>query len=52
MCIRDSVSVFGLDRARELAEESHRGAREALAGAGETTRTLERIADYILTRQT
>ena len=49
---RTYVSVFGLDRARDLAEESHRGAREALAGAGETTRTLERITDYILTRQT
>jgi len=49
---RTYVSVFGLDRARELAEESHRGAREALVGAGETTQTLARITDYILTRQT
>ena len=45
------VSVFGLERARELAQESHQGARAALARAeGETTR-LEQISDYILTRQ-
>jgi len=45
------VSVFGLERARELAEESHRRAREALARAGGRTDKLERITDYILTRQ-
>jgi len=49
---RTYVSVFGLDRARELAGESHRSAREALTGAGESTQTLARITDYILTRQT
>ena len=47
---RTYVSVFGLDRARELAEESHAGARAALAEVGRRTRTLGQIADYILTR--
>jgi geranylgeranyl diphosphate synthase type II len=47
---RTYVSVFGLDRARELAAESHRKAREALAEAGGRTETLELITDYILTR--
>jgi geranylgeranyl diphosphate synthase, type II len=46
------VSVFGLDEARELAAESHGKARAALVEAGAATQTLERIADYILTRQT
>jgi len=46
------VSVFGLDRARELARESHAEARAALAEADGDTRTLGRIADYILTRTT
>ncbi len=45
------VSVFGLERARELAMESHRKARAALADAGGETEKLERITDYILTRQ-
>jgi geranylgeranyl diphosphate synthase type II len=45
------VSVFGLDRARELARESHRKARAALAEADGDTTTLGRISDYILTRQ-
>jgi geranylgeranyl diphosphate synthase, type II len=45
------VSVFGLDRARELAQESHRKARSALAEAAGDTTTLGRISDYILTRQ-
>jgi geranylgeranyl diphosphate synthase type II len=49
---RTYVSVFGLDRARELATESHRKARAALAEAGGRTDTLEQITDYILTRQT
>jgi geranylgeranyl diphosphate synthase, type II len=49
---RTYVSVFGLERARELAGESHAGARAALAEAGGDTGTLARIADYILTRQT
>jgi geranylgeranyl diphosphate synthase type II len=44
------VSVFGLDRARELAAESHRNARAALAESGTGTETLDRITDYILTR--
>ncbi|HYH58221.1 MAG TPA: farnesyl diphosphate synthase [Thermoleophilaceae bacterium] len=44
------VSLFGLDRARELAAESHRNARAALAESGFETETLDRIADYILTR--
>jgi geranylgeranyl diphosphate synthase type II len=47
---RTYVSVIGLDRARELAAESHRKAREALAEAGGRTETLELITDYILTR--
>ncbi len=46
------VSVFGLDRARELAGESHAEARAALASTEARTGRLEQIADYILTRQT
>jgi geranylgeranyl diphosphate synthase type II len=46
------VSVFGLERARELARESHANARSALQEAGARTRTLEQITDYILTRNT
>ena len=49
---RTYVSVFGLDRARELAAESHRKARAALEEAGGRTARLEQITDYILTRQT
>jgi geranylgeranyl diphosphate synthase type II len=49
---RTYVSVFGLERARELAAESHRKARGALAEADGRTRTLEQITDYILTRDT
>jgi geranylgeranyl diphosphate synthase type II len=49
---RTYVSVFGLDRARELASESHGKARAALAEAGGKTGSLEQITDYILTRQT
>jgi geranylgeranyl diphosphate synthase, type II len=49
---RTYVSVFGLERARELAAESHRKARAALAETGGRTRTLEQITDYILTRDT
>jgi geranylgeranyl diphosphate synthase type II len=45
------VSVFGLERARELAQESHRKARAALAEADGDTTTLGQISDYILTRQ-
>jgi geranylgeranyl diphosphate synthase, type II len=46
------VSVYGLERARQLAGESHAKAREALAGAEANTMTLGQIADYILTRST
>ncbi len=49
---RTYVSVFGLDRARELARESHGKARTALSEAGGCTGALEQVADYILTRQT
>jgi geranylgeranyl diphosphate synthase type II len=49
---RTYVSVFGLERARELAGESHAEARAALAEAGGGAGRLEQIADYILTRQT
>ena len=48
---RTYVTVFGLDRARELARESHSEARAALAGSVGDTETLERVADHILTRQ-
>ena len=44
------VSLFGLDRARELAADSHAKATEALAQAGGETGDLRRIADYIYTR--
>jgi geranylgeranyl diphosphate synthase, type II len=46
------VSVFGLDRARELAKETHASARAALAQAEGATGRLTQIADYILTRTT
>jgi geranylgeranyl diphosphate synthase type II len=45
------VTVYGLDRARELARESHGKARSALASAEGGTARLDQIADYILTRQ-
>jgi geranylgeranyl diphosphate synthase type II len=44
------VSLFGLDRARQLAAESHAKATEALAEAGGETGDLRRVADYIFTR--
>jgi geranylgeranyl diphosphate synthase, type II len=58
---RTYVSEFGIDRARELAAESHRMVREALAeiagrsssheGApADATAELEGIADFIYTR--
>jgi geranylgeranyl diphosphate synthase, type II len=59
---RTYVSQFGIDRSRELAAESHRTAREALAEAAElrsagapsqtepATAELEQIADFIYTR--
>jgi geranylgeranyl diphosphate synthase type II len=48
---RTYVSVFGLQRARELARESHAKARAALEEANGATGTLEQITDYILTRK-
>ncbi len=44
------VSLFGLERARELAAESHAKATEALAGTHGETEDLGRVADYIFTR--
>ena len=44
------VSVYGLERARELARSSHAGARAALDEAAGDTARLARVADYILTR--
>jgi geranylgeranyl diphosphate synthase type II len=46
------VSAFGLERARELATESHRKTREALAETGAKTDDLSRITDFIYTRHT
>jgi len=46
------VSAFGLDRARELASESHANARDALAEADAQTDDLARITDFIHTRHT
>jgi geranylgeranyl diphosphate synthase type II len=52
---RTYVSEFGMDRARELAAESHATAREALSQAGErggphATAELAQITDFIYTR--
>ncbi len=58
---RTYVSEFGIERARELAAESHRTAREALArslagarrgepAGARTTAELEQITDFIYTR--
>jgi geranylgeranyl diphosphate synthase type II len=54
---RTYVSEFGMERARGLAAESHRTAKEALAqaattgpGAPSAGAELERIADFIYTR--
>jgi geranylgeranyl diphosphate synthase type II len=44
------VSLFGLERARELAGESHAKARAALAEAGPGSNDLELITDFIYTR--
>jgi geranylgeranyl diphosphate synthase type II len=49
---RTYVSAYGLERARELARESHASALASLARAPGDTTTLAEIADYILTRQT
>jgi geranylgeranyl diphosphate synthase, type II len=45
------VSLFGLDKARELAAESHVKARAALAEATGDTHDLELITDFIRNRQ-
>jgi geranylgeranyl diphosphate synthase type II len=59
---RTYVSEFGIDRSRELAAESHRTAREALAeaaalgsagapgGSAGATSELEQITNFIYTR--
>jgi len=50
---RTYVSEFGIDRARDLAAESHRMALQALAeaaGRSHATGELEGIADFIYTR--
>ena len=44
------VSLFGLERARELAAQSHDAARGALAEADGDTTDLELITDFIHTR--
>jgi geranylgeranyl diphosphate synthase type II len=44
------VSLFGLERARELAAESHAKVTTALAAAPGETDDLRRVADYIFTR--
>ena len=44
------VSLFGLERARELAAESHQRTTAALGEAGGETGDLMGIADYIFTR--
>jgi geranylgeranyl diphosphate synthase type II len=44
------VSLFGLDRARELAAESHGKATATLVEASGETEDLRRVADYIFTR--
>ena len=46
------VSAFGLEKARELASESHRKAREALSETEAKTDDLARITDFIHTRHT
>ncbi len=45
------VSLFGLERARELAAESHRNARDALAQVAGETADLAKVTDFIRTRQ-
>lgn len=44
------VSLYGLDRARELAAESHGQALAALSEAGRRTDDLRDVADYIYRR--
>ncbi len=45
------VSLYGLERARSLAAETHGQALAALAGADGETEDLKRIADYIYSRE-
>jgi geranylgeranyl diphosphate synthase type II len=44
------VSLYGLERARELAADSHAKAVAALSEAGGETDDLRQVADYIFTR--
>jgi geranylgeranyl diphosphate synthase type II len=46
------VSLFGLERARSLAGESHRKAREALEAVSGDAVDLGRLADFIYRRHT
>ena len=45
------VTVLGLERARALAEELRRGARDALAGFDERATYLRELADFIVLRR-
>jgi geranylgeranyl diphosphate synthase, type II len=45
------VSLFGLERARELAAQSHGKAQEALSAVSGDTSDLRQITDFIYTRQ-
>ena len=45
------VSLFGLERARELAAESHANARASAAEADGETADLELVTDFIHSRQ-
>jgi geranylgeranyl diphosphate synthase, type II len=45
------VSLFGLERARELASESHRKAHDALSSVNGDPIYLSQITDFIYTRQ-
>jgi geranylgeranyl diphosphate synthase, type II len=45
------VSLFGLERARELASESHRKAHDALSSVNGDPIDLSQITDFIYTRQ-
>ena len=47
---RTYVSEFGLERARQLAGDSHRRALDLLAEAGPSGPELQQIADFIATR--
>ncbi len=46
------VSLYGLERARELATRSHDAAIEALTGVAGETGSLRSVADYIYRRET